>query len=1052
MVRPAGTRHNESSSLANSACSLGPLAQKVPPEILAPLIEKLSNLKTTNSVDNSIPATALRTLIISFPRPVPAIPPSKPTHDAYSAISKVLIPRLVGYVVITHGIRNAPNPPPGLLEVDPERGVDSDAIDVLTEVVRCFGPMLQDVEKKALQKAIVKILDNERTGTIIKKKAVIAISILAVYLSDALLSAFVSDTIESFRNSHLTLAKRRLLISMVGSLARSVPQRLGPYLKTLAPFVMSALSQHEYEDALDEIAEDDSQNHEIEDVREAALVTLDSFLSSCSTEMRLYTEEAIEAALRYVSYDPGLAMVEDDEEMGGTQDVDDNEDGNESDGLDGEEDDFEEEEGMSDDDNASWKVRRCAAKVLYTIISTRGSGDLLENGTLYEKVAPALIRCFKEREENVRLEILTTLASLVRKTGEGVTLPISSGTDSGYVSASQTAYSRKRRRGGSDANLFDAHGTSSSLIGANSPAVSPPPFSGPRADLARLSPSIIRGVAKLLKHSSLPTKQAGVTLLRDMLTVQHGGLSDHLSQLSDPIIDAIKTSSALAGGSTTTSTGGAASATGSSLRIEALQLVSVICDTHSSRLIVPYVGGITTAVIAAVKDKYYKVASEAIYTAESLVKVITPPRSAGTEQQHQTYLENLFNVILDRVTAHDADLEVRQRAMRALGVLLARTSATTGTRLLSATKRLSALDVLYDRLKNETTRIAAVGAIDSVAASAADKDGLKTDWVRNVSLELGAQLRKSDRILRGASLAALKNIVTNRVALANLDDRTVRGLVELLLPLLNANDLSLLGLALVVLANLVKRNPKRVVDSKLDGALCTVVLAPLGGAVLDAFLVLVSVIGEQGVGGTLMQGFLKNVGVTGEPAIVGKAIGTLLVSGGSTVGVKLEDFATELQSAQDDQRKCLALSILGEAAFRLGTASSLRPSLFISHFKSKSEQVPRAAAVALGRAGAGNVPVYLPVILKDMDKSGETQYLLLHSIKEILQNASKTRTDLSPHTKEIWKKLLATSQAEDNKAVGAECIGRLAIIEPGTFLPLLQVRVWSTSRSNRWLT
>ena len=968
---------------------------------------------------------------------MPAIPPSKPTQDAYSAISKVLIPRLLGHIVIPHGLKNQPNPPPGMLEVDSEKGVDSDAIDVLTEVVRCFGPMLQDAEKKALQKTIIKILDNERTGTIIKKKAVIAISILAVYLSDALLSAFVSDTIESFRNPHLTLARRRLLISMVGSLARSVPQRLGPYLKTLAPFVLSALSQQEFEDSLDEIAEDGGQNPEIEDVREAALITLDGFLSSCSTEMRLFTEEAIEAALRYINYDPSLAIIEDDEEMGGIQDEDDETDSN---GLGGEEDDFEEEGGMSDDDNASWKVRRCAAKVLYTIISTRGSGDLLENGMLYEKVAPALVSCFREREENVRLEILATLASLVRKTGEGVTLPMSAGTDSGYVAASHTTYSRKRRRGGSNADLFDTHGAFSSSMGANSPAVSPSPVSGPRADLARLSSPIIRGVAKLLKESSLPTKQAGITLLRDMVIVQHGGLSDHLNQLSDPIIDAVKTSSALAGGSTTTSTGGAASATGSSLRIEALQFVSAICDTHSSRVIAPYIGKITPGVIAAVKDKYYKVASEAIYTAESLVKVITPPRSAGTEQQCQAYLGNLFDVILDRITAHDADLEVRQRSMHALGVLLARTSATAGAKLLPASKRSSALDVLYERLKNETTRIYAVGAIDSVAASTLDKDSLKPDWVRNVSLELGAQLRKSDRILRGSSLAALKNIVVNPVALANLDDKTIRGLVEMLLPLLNAIDLSLLSLALVVLTNLVKRNPKRVVDGKLDSALCTVVLAPLGGAVLDAFLILVSAIGEQGVGGALMQGFLKKVGVTGEPTIVGKAIGTLLVSGGSTVGVKLDDFATELQSAQDDQRKCLALSILGEAAFRLGTSSSLRPNLFITHFKSKSEQVPRAAAVALGRAGAGNVPIYLPVILKDMDKSGESQYLLLHSIKEILQNASKTRTDLSPHTKEIWKKLLATSQAEDNKAVGAECIGRLAIIEPGAFLPLLQVR------------
>jgi hypothetical protein len=35
--------------------------------------------------------------------------------------------------------------------------------------------------------------------------------------------------------------------------------------------------------------------------------------------------------------------------------------------------------------------------------------------------------------------------------------------------------------------------------------------------------------------------------------------------------------------------------------------------------------------------------------------------------------------------------------------------------------------------------------------------------------------------------------------------------------------------------------------------------------------------------------------------------------------------------------------------------------------------------------------------------------------------------------------LMIASQVEDNKAVGAECIGRLAIIEPKTYMPQLQV-------------
>ena len=1017
------------------ACSLGSLTLRLPSDILAPLVEKLSNLKTTNSVDNSAPSTALRTFITSFPPSLPGVPPLKATQDAYAAISKVLIPRLVGYVVMPHGVKNQPTPPPSMLGIDLGKGVDSDALDVLIEVVRCFGSMLQDPEKQALLKAIMDIFDSERTGTVIKKKAVVATSLLTIHLSDRLLSTFVSNTIESFRSTHLTLLKRRLLITMIGSVARSVPKRIGPRLKTLAPFVLSALSKQEYEELLEETAENGASNPELEEAREAALVALEGFLSSCSHDMRIYTDEVIEAALRYVTYDPNVAADEDDEEMGGTQGEDSDDDGT-NEYNDEEEEDFEEEGAMSDDDDSSWKVRRCAAKVLYTLISTRSNGDLLENGVLYEKIAPVLISCFKEREENVRLEILVTLGSLIRKTGEGIPVSTSVGDHELDSSITNVPRSRKRRRGGSDA-AFDTSGALSFAMGMSSPAPSPSPVSGPKADLARLSPSIVRGVAKLLKQISIPTKQAGIMVLRDMVRVQHGSLSEHVGNIIHPLVDAIQST---ASGSTLNSVGASASATGSKLRIEALQLVSAICDTHSSRVVAPYVRNIIPSVIVAVKDKYYKVSSEAINVVESIVKLLTPPRSAGAEPQNRTYLGNIHNVILDRAVAIDADLEVRQRAIHALGVLLARTSGLKSTRLLPDAKRADAFSVLYDRLKNETTRLSAVQAVDIVATSAAEKDDLQAGWVQNVTLELGAQLRKSDRILRGASLTALRNLAFNPVALEYLDDKTIYELAGMLFPLVHANDLNLLGLAMVILSKLVSRSPKKVVDENLDNALCEIVLAPLGGAVLDALLALVESIGNQGVGQSLMHGLLRNVGVAGDPAIVGKAIGTLLVSGGSTVGIKIDSFVSELQSNVDDKRKCLALGILGEAGLRMGLSSPLKPDLFTAQFNSRSELVPRAAAVALGRAGASNIKTYLPVILSTSSKSGSSQYLSLHAIKEVLQYTGDSNPAISSYTKGIWETLLVASQAEDNKAVGAECIGRLTILEPKSFLPLLQVR------------
>ncbi len=969
------------------------------------------------------------------------MPPSKVTQDAYSAISKVLIPRLVGYVVIPHGLKgNHPEPPVGMLQVEHENGMDSDAIDVLIETIRCFGPMLQDSEKNALQKAIVNIFDNDRTNTVTKKKAVVAISTLATYLPDNLLSALVSNTIESFRGQSLTLEKRKLLITIVGALARSAPRRLGPHMNTLAPLILRVLSEGDYNEALDELIEAGAPNPELEEVREAALVALDGFLSCCSNDMRMFTDEAIAAALRYVAYDPNNATDEDNEEMGGTEGADD--DDAETDGLENDEDeDFIEEGALSDDDDTSWKLRRCAAKALRTIISTRSNGDLLDNGVLYERIAPVLIHRFKEREENVRLEILTALSTLIQKTGDGISLPTINGDRGTDAVTSFASVSRKRRRVDSSVGALDLQRTLSlTSVGIASPAENLSPVSGPCADLAGLSPSIVQEVAKLLEQSSIPSRKAAITVLYKLVLVQQGGLSAHLEKIMQHVIDTVKPSSAYAVHGSTSASGGASSS-GSKLRIEALQLISTICDTHSSSVLAPHIENIIPGVVAAVSDKYYKVSSEAIRVVESIIKVLTPPRSGGTEQKHLSHVVELHDVILGRAVATDADLEVRQRAIHALGVLLARTSGLNNPKLIPPAKKLNALSVLQDRLKNEITRLYAIQAVDIVCASAREMQDLQQEWVRVVALELGAQLRKADRILRGASLGALRNLAANSVCLASLDDRTVNNLAQLLLPLVSANDLNLLAMTMVIFAKLVKRSPRKVVNEDLKNALCAIVLAPLGGAVMDSFLGLVKVIGEQGVGQPLMHGLLKDVGVSGDPAVVGKATGVLLVSGASTLGVKVDDFILELQTSKDEQRKCLALSILGEAALRLGASSpsTLQPKIFTGHFSSKSEQVPRAAATALGRAGAGNINAYLPAILSTSDMPGSSQYLSLHSIKEILQHAGKARADLSPYTKKIWERLIIASQSEDNKAVGAECIGKLAIIEPKTFLPLLQV-------------
>ncbi|KAM6486838.1 TATA-binding protein interacting (TIP20) [Trichoderma simmonsii] len=1009
---------------------LGPLVGKVPTPIIAPMIDKLSSLKLKNSVDTAVPALALRAVITALPRPIPGIPSTPGVQEAYNAVSRVLIPRLIGPGPLTRvpsaARINLPTVPTGLLQ--DENGVNAEAVDVLVEVVRCFGPLLQQVEVEAMQEVVLQLLQGDKATSVVKKRAVVAISMLAVYLSDAHLEDVINRITAGLSESSIPPVTRRLYISIMGSMARSIPPRFGVHLQKTMSFILDALSETELEEHLEKISDGDDLGPEFNEIRETALVALEAFLASCPQEMRPFTDASLAACLRYLKYDPNYA-VDDDEEM----DVDEEEEEDQD-------DEFEDDDGFEDDDDdASWKVRRCAAKAIYTLISTRGSGDLLDNGVLYNQAAPNLVKRIEEREENVRLEIISALSLLIRKTGEGLHTVDLTRDEYEPEIVSQMPLSRKRRRqssaGGSSAAKFMA-GT-----GITSLAAEKIPSQGPRADLSKLTPTIVKAATKQLRGKTVPTKQAIISMLDDLVSVQHGGLVEFFPEIIGPIIEAVKTTGTSSISSSLAAAGGSASATPSTLRVASLKLISDIAKTHSSSVLQPYLSKVVAGVASAVHDRFYKISSEAIRTSEELVKAITPPRSRNGGSKFKDDLDKLYEVIVDRGSANDADAEVRQRAIHALGILISRTSGSEASGLLSAEKRTLALNIIQERLRNETTRLAAVRAVDNVAAFAVSPDQLEQAWVQDVALELSAQLRKANRSLRGSSIQALKHLVLSKATQGKLEPATIQGIVSALLPTIKNSDTHLLGPTLIILGNMVQGHANLIINDEMIGALCQLLKSHFANIVLDQLLDLISRVGESGAGEPLMQGLLKDVSVQGDPIVVGKVIGTLLVTGGTSAGVSLDSFVTELHGSTqrgDDAGVSLALAVLGESGMRLGAKSPLQPQLFLEQFHAEPDKVSLAAAIALGRAGSGNVPEYLPVILKTMEGGGNTQYLLIQSIKEILQSISSQSTDLQTYAKAIWDQLIGASLNADNKIICAECVGRLATLDPATFMPKLQ--------------
>lgn len=1006
---------------------IAPLVTVIPVSVLSPALDKLCVIEMTDAVDNSIPSLALRNAISSLPRPVRGVVPSRQVMEAYTVVSRVLVPRILGYSASLTSAQQPAGQPHGLL--DKNKQPTAESVDVLIEVVRCFGPLLQALEVEKLQDVVVQVLERQSTPSQVKKRAVVALAILAPYLTDAVLDGFISKVEKALTQPKLSSVMRRLYISMMGSLARSIPFKFGKHLPQLIGFVLSPLNQEELQSQLDALSEGED-NAEFNEVREAALVALESFLASCGLQMRDYTDETIAACLRYLKFDPNYA-VDDDEDMDEDQDASDEED------LD-EDDEFEDDTGFDDDDDASWKVRRCAAKALYTLISTRSS-DLLEKGTLYRDIAGPLVKRFAEREENVRLEIISTVALLIRKTGEGVIQPISADDELLHLATGN----RKRRRQSSGGAVYTNKAPYLGATGLTSPTRESVPTTGPRADLSMLTPQIIKSVTKLLNGKQLATKQAVVKLLDDLILVQNGGLSDYFDFVMKPIIDLTKGVTGSTG-SGSVALSGATSATTTTLRVAVLQFTSDIVKTHSSSHFQSYLEKIVAGVVSAVHDRFYKISSEAIRTAEELVKAITPPRARLTIQKYKPQLHKLYEVIVDRASANDADTEVRQNAIQALGTLISRTSSSDGLALISVDKRQAALALLLDRLRIETTRLHAVRAIDNIAAHSSTPESLEPTWIQQVALELCGQLRKANRALRGASVQALQHLMLSPATKGHIQAATANEIVTAILPVIAANDSYLLSPALLVIAQLQLEHPQMVSSTTFIEPLCGLLKKNIAGLALESLVTLVTNIGSTGLGKPLMEGVLR-VGVAGDPTVVGKVAGALFVSSGGKVGVTVASFIEELNmssklSPPDTARQSLALAILGEIGLRLGAKSGLSPRIFLEQFHDEPDKVSVSAAVALGRAGAGNMSTFLPTILDAIKQPGSKQYLLLQSIREILHQAITLSTDISSYESSIWESLFSSSRLDDNKAICAECIGRLAIMEPKTYIPKLQVR------------
>ncbi|KAL9675175.1 hypothetical protein QQ045_003376 [Rhodiola kirilowii] len=912
---------------------LAPLVKKVSEARLMEMTIKLCD-KLLNGKDQhrDIASIALKTIISEIV-----------TSSVIQAVLASLTPKLISGVT-----------GPGM-KVE----IKCECLDILSDVLHKFGNLMATDHEMVLNAMLHQLTSNQ---TSIRKKSILCIASVSPTLSDDLLSKTTTEVVKNLKSKSIKSDLTRTNIQLIGAMSRAVGYRFGVHLKDTVPLLISYCT---------------SASENDEELREYSLQALESFLLRCPRDIASYCEQILHLTLEYLSYDPNFTdnMEEDTDE----------------DTLEDEEDDESADE-YTDDEDASWKVRRAAAKCLAALIVSRP--EMLTK--LYQEACPKVIDRFKEREENVKMDIFNTFIELLRQTGT------------------------------STAGQNDLDELS------------------PRWLLKQEVPKIVRSINRQLKEKSVKTKVGAFSILKELVVVLPDCLADHIGSLITGIEKALSDKSST-----------------SNMKIEALVFTRLVLASHSPSVFHPYIKDLCAPILSAASERYYKVAAEALRVCGELIRIVRPNIEINVFD-FKPYVQPIYNTIMARLTNQDQDQEVKECAISCMGLVISTFGDLLGMELSAC------LPVLVDRMGNEITRLTAVKAFAVIAASRIRVD--LTSVLENLIAELTAFLRKANRSLRQATLGTLNSLI---VAYGDkIGSAAYEVIIVELSTLISDSDLHITALALELCCTLMddkraKSNVGRAVKTKvLPQALTLIKSSLLQSHALSAlqnfFLGLVSS-GNISFD-TLLDSLISSVkvpfgGVTKQALFsIAQTIAVLCLAAGnekcySTVRMLVDILNLKDITSSNPVKQHLALLCLGEIGRRrdLSTHEQIE-TIVIESFQSPYEEIKSAASYALGNIAVGNLNKYLPYILDQIENQQKMQYLLLHSLKEVIVRQSADKSEFQESSVETILKLLfnhCESEEEGVRNVVAECLGKMALVEPAKLVPALKLRTTSPAAFTR---
>ncbi|KAJ1458250.1 armadillo-type protein [Pelagophyceae sp. CCMP2097] len=891
--------------------------------------------------------------------------------------------------------------------------VKLESFENLTDLLKRFGQLVHDDHANILEVALKQLSD---TKAVVRKRAAACLAALATSAEESLLEQLFSTLLKRIDAAGDDAESARTLIQTIGTISRAVGGRLGRHLDEVVPVFIRHIG---------DAANEEQQTEEVNELRENCFQGLESFVLRCSSEIAPHLGPLLQVSMTFAAYDPNYAYDDDDEMDGGGDDEDEA---------------FEDDDygGDDDDDDTSWKVRRAAIKLCAAIVTSRP--QMLDE--LFSSLAPALIKRFKEREENVRVDVIETLTALLRT---------------------------------SAVSPFEAL-----AFGARK---HPP-------QLAALVPAAVEAGLKQLtaksKKSSGGEKPKAATygMLRALCAAQPGLLGAHSEALVKACEVGLKDKS-------------------QPLKLDAAALLRCAVETHGAEVFAQHVPKLIPIVACLVKEDWYKLIAEGLRLVATFAAVARPNAASASAKAATAssfgdadlvkMAQSLYSALEPRLYAHDIDHEIKECAIAAVGALATRLGdklvALPSAKADSNDVLGEVIALLGERLKNESTRLAALRALGDVASSALSLDVsvmLRDDSVA----ELSALLRQQSRLLKQTTLETLRLLIESKNAAEQMSASLLATLLSESAPLVSDDDLHLAHLAIhASLAAIRKfassKNAPSASDFKVVCDMAEARTLPAALALAASPLlqgVALSSVGELFEALCLLAPHCADLSfaslsralgdaVCSDAAHAGKAKGdakapraapkqamanvglTLAVlcanADAATRAAAVRDMLATVSAAGDGSatvapteafsRRHVATLTLGELGRRAALQRNVWDALFAALAAEREDEHKAAAACALGLVTAGGASTHLEPLLAALEDSAcaDREYVLLVALKEVCvavaaSAAADAKSALCAAAPRALKRLLASSDSADEptRNMVAECVGALVLLAP----------------------